>query len=110
MGKGSRDIVTTVLSPVTGAFNYVSNKQQEQRREIRTAMDQQRDEQRRQEQELKKRREDEQKSYANLAIKKAAILAKRSSAVSNRSGTILTSPTGLPGNIGGTGGKTLLGS
>ena len=109
MGGSSSSPLAIVAGVATGGLvgKYVNDKRIEAKRQARTAVDQQKDAMIAQQEELKKRQKEEKKTANNLAIRQR-LVAQRGYASQSRSGTIFTSPTGLPPSTSG-GGKTLLG-
>ena len=112
---GSNTTTGLLLNPLTmgttliGGLGYNQyKKDKEAERAARTLADQQKDELKRQQDEYKKRLDQEANSSASIAIRNQMRFRSRANAPYNRSGTILTSPLGIPNQSSG-GLKTLLG-
>lgn len=102
-------IALGVSTAIAGYSAYETNRQgRAARREARTQSEQQAAEQRKQEQALRDQKNQEANQAASIALRRNAFARRRDSALTNRSGTILTSPLGIPAGRGG-GGKTLTG-
>lgn len=110
MGETATQVAIGAATGGLGLIVYNDYQQQrEQRRQMRTLMDQQKDERIAAEAQLKKRQDDEASRRASLSLSLALRNRARDSSVANRGGTILTGPLGSPGS-NATGAKTLLGS
>jgi len=118
---GKSNPIAAVTAPLTVATSGVFGKKynpfdsdfdplgtRAARRAARTEADMTKDAILAQEAELKKKKNEEANNASNLALRNMARMRRRDSAPYNRSGTILTSPLGVP-NQAGSGQRTLLG-
>lgn len=125
MGGSTNDVINdatkVATAPITGGWSLIHSKAnpldesfdplgaRAGQRMARTAADQQKDAMVAQQAELVKKKKEAKQNASNLALRNRLVALRGYAASSDRGGTVLTSPTGLPTPIA-TGGKTLLGT
>lgn len=114
MGSSSSSPLDIVAGVATGGIYTVAKSMNDSRlagkRAMRSAADQQRDAMVAQEGALKKQQQERKNTAANNAMRNRLVAQRGYARANSRGGTILTSPTGVPGSSTGPGGKILLGS